>query len=75
MTGINKNVSLALTAPLNWYFDDNLMDTNDLDIMTSGLTCSLSPPTGSRSLYKWIEDNKDNIGRNWVSSVKRYYQK
>lgn len=59
ITGINKHIALGLTYPLNWYFDDILVDTHDLDLMTTGLTCSLSPPTGKISLLNWITENKE----------------
>ena len=65
---------LALTAPLNWYFDDILMDEHDLSLMTTGLTCSLEPPTGKISFLQWISQNKDELGREWTSSIKRYYK-
>ncbi len=54
VTGINKNVALWLTYPMNWYFDDILVDKHDLDLMTTGLTCSHAPPTGKISLLNWI---------------------
>ena len=73
VTGINKRITLALTYPLNWYFDDILVDTHDLDLMTTGLTCSLSPPTGKISFLNWITENKEELGKNWTSSIKRYY--
>jgi hypothetical protein len=49
VTGINTNLVLGLTYPINWYFNDILVDKNDLDIMMSGITCSLKPSTGKRS--------------------------
>jgi hypothetical protein len=47
-------VALWLTYPMNWYFDDILVDKHDLDLMTTGLTCSHAPPTGKISLLNWI---------------------
>lgn len=55
ITNIPKKLTVALTYPMNWYFNDILVDTNDLDLMMSGITCSLSPHTGKRSLLQWIE--------------------
>ena len=63
-----------MTKPLDWYFDDILMDKNDLSLMTTGLTCSHDPPTGKISFLKWISENKEELGKEWFSSVKRYYQ-
>jgi nucleoside-diphosphate-sugar epimerase len=55
VTGINKSLVLGLTYPMNWMFNDILVDKNDLDIMMSGLTCSLKPHTGKRSFLEWIK--------------------
>jgi len=70
----SEKLLLQLTSPLNWYFDDILMDEHDLSLMTTGLTCSHDPPTGKRSFLNWISDNKDDLGREWISSIKRYYK-
>lgn len=74
VTGINKHLVLGLTKPMDWYFNDILVDKNDLDIMTSGLTCSLKPHTGKRSFLKWLYENKEDLGKEWVSSITRYYK-
>lgn len=74
ITGIPSQICLGLTQPLNWYFNDILIDKNDLEIMTSGLTCSNDIPVCKRSLISWIRENKDTLGRQWISSVHRYYK-
>lgn len=55
-----------------------LLDTGDLELLDSGLTVADDPSDplirDRRSLYKWIDDNKDDLGVNYVSSVSRYYQ-
>jgi nucleoside-diphosphate-sugar epimerase len=58
LTGINKRLVNLMTMPLNWYFEDILMDTHDLDLMATGLTCSHDPPTGKISLIEWVRQNK-----------------
>lgn len=72
--GFNKKLLQYLTYPLNWYFDDILIDGNDLDLMTSGLTCSHDPPTGKISFLDWISENKETLGKEWISSINRYYK-
>jgi nucleoside-diphosphate-sugar epimerase len=72
--GINQSILNILTKPMNWYFDDILMDNNDLKLMTSGLTCSHEPPTGKISFLEWIREHKEDLGRQWTSSIKRYYK-
>lgn len=74
VTGINKNLVLGLTYPMNWYFNDILVDRNDLDLMMSGITSSLKPHTGMRSFLEWIKENKSDLGKEWISSIKRYYK-
>lgn len=74
VTGINKNLVLGLTYPMNWYFKDILVDRNDLDLMMSAITSSLKPHTGTRSFLEWIKENKSDLGKEWISSIKRYYK-
>ena len=43
-------------------FKDILVDKNDLDLMVSELSCSLTTPPGKRSLVEWIRNNRDTLG-------------
>lgn len=68
----------ALTRPIDWYTGDTLLDADDLDLLTSGLTRADDPGdpaiAGRRSLLAWIADRGPDLGRRYVSSVARYYR-
>ena len=48
---------------------------NDLLILKNNLAMSLDPPTGSRKLTDFLIKNKDTIGKEYISSTKRYYMR
>ena len=56
---------------------DALLDADDLDLLTSGLTVADAPDDPRirerRSLFAWIEAQGRDLGRSYVSSVERYY--
>ena len=67
----------ALTRPIDWLTGDTLLDADDLDLLTSGLTVADAPDDPRirerRSLFAWIEAQGRDLGRSYVSSVERYY--
>ncbi len=68
----------ALTKPIDWVTGDTLLDADDLDLLTSGLTVADVPDDPRirerRSLFDWIEAQGRDLGRSYVSSVERYYR-
>jgi len=68
----------ALTKPIDWLTGDTLLDADDLDLLTSGLTVADAPDDprikARRSLFAWIEAQGRDLGRSYVSSVERYYR-
>uniref|UniRef100_A0A7S2CH93 NAD-dependent epimerase/dehydratase domain-containing protein n=1 Tax=Octactis speculum TaxID=3111310 RepID=A0A7S2CH93_9STRA len=73
-----RHVTFA-TQPINWLTGDVLLDTDDLDLMCSGLTTANNPSDPSiknrRSLFDWLDEVGDTLGRTYVSSMDRYYKK
>jgi len=72
-------VVCGLTKPLNWYTGDVLLDVDDLDLLNSGLTRANKGGDerikGRRSLFEWLEERGGELGREYVNSVERYYEK
>jgi len=62
------------TKPIDLIFNDKFIERDDLLLMSSGITCSLEPPTGKRKLTDFLEKYKDTIGRRYISSNARYYK-
>ena len=72
-----QSITLA-TQPLNWYTGDILLDKHDLDMMNSGL-CVANDPTdpliaNRRSVFYWMDQVGDDLGKDYISSIKRYYK-
>ena len=68
---------VAATRPLDWFTGDTLLDADDMGLLTSGLTVANVPDDSAiqkrQSVMKWIAEHGDELGRVYVSSVKRYY--
>ena len=71
-----KHITLA-TQPLNWITKDILLDTDDLDLMYDGYTMANNPDDPDiqtrRSVFKWMDEVGDTLGKDYVSSFSRYY--
>ena len=56
---------------------DVLLDTDDLCLLTSGLTTADNPDDpdikARRSVLQWIDEVAPQLGNHYVSSMKRYY--
>lgn len=67
----------ALTRPIDWLTGDTLLDGDDLDLLTSGLTRANDPTdpriAPRRSLLAWIAEHGADLGTTYASSAKRYY--
>jgi NADH dehydrogenase len=77
-SGLPTRVIGAMTKPIDWLTGDVLLDTDDLDLLSSGLTTANEPSDplikGRRSLFQWIDEVKDELGQEYVSSIQRYYK-
>ena len=75
--GLSTATITALTKPIDWLTGDTLLDADDLDLLTSGLTVADAPDDPRirerRSLFAWLEAQGRDLGRSYVSSVERYY--
>ena len=67
------------TKPINWFTKDVLLDNDDLDLMCSGLTTADDPLDPlikeRRSLFKWLDEVGPVLGKDYISSMTRYYSK
>ncbi|KAJ1454160.1 hypothetical protein M885DRAFT_522324 [Pelagophyceae sp. CCMP2097] len=74
---LSTNAITQLTRPLNWFTGDVLLDDDELDFLASGLTVAENPTDARiaprKSLFTWLEQNGDTLGKSYVSSMERYY--
>jgi len=72
-----RHITLA-TQPLNWLTKDILLDTDDLDLMYDGHTTANNPDDpdiqGRRSVFEWMDEVGDTLGKEYISSFTRYYR-
>lgn len=76
--GLPSKAVTLMTQPINWCTGDILLDTDDIDLLCSGLTVADNPSdaaiAGRRSLLEWLQEAGPELGQEYVSSVKRYYK-
>lgn len=75
--GLPARVVTMLTKPLDLMTGDILLDADDLNLMGSGLTRADDPADPAigrrRSLLAWLEQVGPQLGREYISSMQRYY--
>jgi len=66
---------LALLAAqfLSLFVSDVLLTPEEVDGLMAGLLVSPEPPRGRIHLADWLEKNKDQIGANYASEIKKHY--
>ncbi|CAE7464850.1 unnamed protein product [Symbiodinium natans] len=74
---LSTRLVTQMTKPINWYTGDVILDTDDLDLLCSGLTQAEVPEDPAisrrRSLFTWLEDVGPHLGNEYISSMQRYY--
>jgi len=66
---------LALLAAqfLSLFVDDVLLTPEEVDGLMAGLLVSSEPPRCETRLADWLEANKNSVGKEYASEVKRHY--
>jgi NADH dehydrogenase len=76
--GLSTRTVTTLSKPLDWFTGDVLLDADDLNLMDSGLTVADEPGdpaiVSRRSLFEWLESVGPELGREYISSIERYYK-
>mmetsp|Transcript_66950 Transcript_66950/g.199170 ORF Transcript_66950/g.199170 Transcript_66950/m.199170 type:complete len:326 (+) Transcript_66950:61-1038(+) len=76
---LSTRLVTLLTKPIDLLTGDILLDRDELDLLCSGLTVAERPEdpaiAGRRSLLAWLEEAGPALGREYVSSVERYYRR
>ena len=77
-SGLPTNVVTKLSKPIDLFTGDVLLDTNDLDLLCDNLTFANNPDDPKiierRSLVSWLNSVGSTLGKDYISSVKRYYK-
>ena len=74
---LSPHIILAATKPIDWYTGDVLLDSDDLNLMYSGLTVADDPTDvrihGRKSVLEWFHEMGDELGIEYINSIDRYY--
>jgi NADH dehydrogenase len=67
---------LALLAArfLSLFVGDVILTPEEVDGLMAGLLVSKEPPRGKTRLAGWLEKNKDKVGTQYASEIKKHYQ-
>ena len=67
---------LALLAAqfLSLFVSDVILTPEEVDGLMAGLLVSKDPPLGKTRLADWLEKNKDRVGAEYASEIRRHYQ-
>jgi uncharacterized protein YbjT (DUF2867 family) len=66
---------LALLAAqfLSLFVNDVILTPEEVEGLMAGLLVSKEPPRGKTHLADWLEKNKDRVGANYASEIKKHY--
>ena len=66
---------LALLAAqfLSLFVGDVILTPEEVDGLMAGLLVSKEPPRGKTRLADWLEKNKDKVGAQYASEIKKHY--
>jgi len=67
---------LALLAAqfLSLFVNDVILTPEEVDGLMAGLLVSREPPRGKNHLADWLEKNKDRVGAEYASEIKKHYK-
>ena len=67
---------LALLAAqfLSIFVNDVILTPEEVDGLMAGLLVSKEPPRGRIHLADWLEKNRDKVGAQYASEIKKHYQ-
>jgi len=67
---------LALFAAqfLSLFVSDVILTPEEVDGLMAGLLVSKEPPRGKTRLADWLEKNRNRVGANYASEIKKHYQ-
>jgi uncharacterized protein YbjT (DUF2867 family) len=66
-------VGIAFGRAIGWALGDVLLTADELRGLMRGLLASNQSPSGKIVFSKWLQANRDTIGRSYASELKRHY--
>ncbi len=71
---VPPNLALVLCGVLGKLVGDVVLTREEIEGLMANLLVSASPPTGNSWLSDWLEQNREGVGRQYASELKRHYR-
>ena len=71
---VPPTLGLALTSIVGLLVRDVVLTRDEVDGLMAGLLTSESPPTGKTKFTDWLDENRHNLGRSYVSELQRNFR-
>jgi len=70
---VPPGLALAAAQFLSLFVGDVMLTPEEVDGLLAGLLVSTEPPRCTTRLSDWLEANKESLGKNYASELKRHY--
>ena len=75
LVGANAaSLGFAMTRLVGLLLHDVVLSRDEVDGLMAGLLASAEPPTGTTRLSSWLKENGKDLGRQYVSELRRNYR-
>ncbi|MCX6080135.1 MAG: NAD(P)H-binding protein [Chloroflexi bacterium] len=73
LISVPANLALAASRIISAFVGDVLLTQDEVDGLTAGLLVSAELPRATTRLANWLTANKESVGRQYASELKRHY--
>ena len=74
LVSVPTGVALALARLLGWLLGDVLLTGEELLSLQANLLVSAAPPTCPTRISRWLVENREQVGRDYLSELQRHYR-
>jgi NADH dehydrogenase len=74
LISIPPRLALLAAQFVSLFVGDVVLTPEEVDGLMAGLLVSKEPPRGKTRLADWLERNKDRVGTQYASEIKKHYQ-
>jgi NADH dehydrogenase len=71
---VTPRLALLAAQFISLFVDDVILTPEEVDGLMAGLLVSDEPPRGKTRLADWLEKNRDKVGTNYASEIKKHYE-
>ena len=67
-------LTLLAAQFISLFVKDTVLTPEEVDGLMAGLLVSRDPPLGRTRLADWLEANRNKVGKQYASEIRRHYQ-